>query len=470
MKKLVFILLAIILITTDALQAQQIEGRWQGMIKSVGQTIVIKTDFKQSKDSINGTLEFPQRNMTGLPLSKIVCNQQNIKFEYVVGPNNILRFEGNIEGDTIKGTILQRGIRGDFYLAKIKVSEEHTQLDTSTPSYKEEFVKFYNNNITISGTLTIPNNSISCPAVILISGSGSQNRDEDIFGFKVFRVLADYLSRHGIAVLRYDDRGVGGTSKGPDSVTSQDFSYDVEAAYNFLRTRAEINPKKIGLLGHSEGSMIAAMVGERIPEIAYIISLAGAAVKGENIVYKQVENQLRNSNRSEEVIQQNLRLQLMVFEAVRTGEGWDFVRNEMIAIQAKEFNEYPEEAKKSVKDPKLLIERMVDSKIQQAKLPWVKFFFTYDPSQAWEKIKCPVLALYGELDTQVPYKMNIQPLENALKKGGNTHYIIKTFPKANHLFQLANDGSVEEYALLEKRFIDGFLETLSEWFKEISKN
>jgi pimeloyl-ACP methyl ester carboxylesterase len=250
------------------------------------------------------------------------------------------------------------------------------------------------------------------------------------------------------------------------TATGEDFANDVEAQVKYLFTRSEIDHKKIALLGHSEGGIIAPMVAVRSKDIAFIVLIAGPAVSGDKIISKQIELLMRSGGATATEIKTELARQEEVYKVVRTNKGWDELRLELQKDAKESLDKMTAEERKAVGDEEKLINTSTDAKIKGAKSPWFKYFINFDPAKQLEKVKCPVLALFGELDMQVPPDLNKEPMEKVFKKSGNKDYTVQVFPKANHLFQEAKTGNPTEYATLKKEFVVGFLERITEWIKQ----
>ena len=330
--------------------------------------------------------------------------------------------------------------------------------------YNSEEVTFSNGDIKLAGTLTIPKTEGKHPAVVMITGSGPQNRDEELFGFKPFKVIADYLTRNGIAVLRYDDRGVGGsTGESVSHYTSEDFADDVLEAVKFLKPRNDINPEQIGLMGHSEGGIIAPLAAAKSNDIAFIVLMAGTGVKGIDIIKEQSALIMRAEDTPEEIIKANNELMDKAYKILESNGNLEDIRGDLEKLVLINYDEMTEEEKDAIKDKDEYIKTRVDAHIKQLDLPWMKYFLSYDPAPTLEKVKCPVLMLFGELDLQVPPSQNEAPMEKALREGGNKDYTTVVFPKANHLFITAKTGSPTEYSKLPKEFVPDFLDTIKDW-------
>lgn len=294
--------------------------------------------------------------------------------------------------------------------------------------------------ITLAGTLTLPPTDGPHPAVILISGSGPSDRDESlepIASIRPFRLIADYLTREGVAVLRYDDRGVGESTGDHFSAHSGDLATDTEAAVRYLLSRDDINPEQIGLLGHSEGGLIATIVAARNDDVAFMISMAGSKVRGAEILIFQNERIMRASGMDEAEVAETMVLVEAIYEHV-LAEDWEALEAALVQLGASE---------------QLPVFQDV----------WLSYFIRYDPTPDLEQITIPVLGLFGELDVQVDAAQNVSALEAAMAVAGNEDVTIVVFPDGNHLFQSAITGAVEEYGTLEQDFLPEFMPTIAEW-------
>ena len=464
MKRLFAILL--VFISFAILRAQPVvEGDWSGAIKIMGQSLEIVTHFKAESGNITGTIDIPPQGAYGLKLSNFVHMHPDFSFELNV-PNGLAKFDGRFSGDSLTGKFLQAGIEGMFYLtrsAPVTPKKETEETKEKLP-YKEEEVSFKNGENTFSGTLTLPEYPGKHPVVVMITGSGAQNRDEELFGFKPFRIIADHLTRNGIAVLRYDDRGTGkSTGKKVSESTTEEFAYDVIEAVKYLQTRKDINPEQIGLIGHSEGGVVGPLAASKYGDIAFVVCIAGTGVSGEEIIIEQTRLIELANKTPEDVVKEDQIIMKKMLKLLMSDEDKRWVIDTLKNIQLGEYEKLSEEQKSEIKDKNEWAENYAKSVISQFDNPWMKYFLQYDPAPALEKTKCPVLLLFGELDLQVAPSQNLEPMKKALEKGGNKDFEIKTFPKANHLFQEAGTGSPNEYATLEKKFINGFLDYISGW-------
>ena len=325
--------------------------------------------------------------------------------------------------------------------------------------YQEEEVLFKNENagVQLAGTLTYPFEGGPFPCVVLITGSGPQDRDETIMDHRPFLVLSDYLTRLGIAVLRYDERGVGESSGDYNTATSADFAEDARAAIDFLQTQPTIDSRRIGLIGHSEGGLIAPMIASQTTNVAFIVMMAGPGLPGDTILLLQHDLLSRAAGVPESYITQTRIIKENVIEIVKQQPDNDAALSE---IRHMIYDAYP-----TVSHAQL--EYLV-AEYAEFTSPWMRFFLTYDPRPALEQTQCPVLALNGEKDLQVPPKENLSAIETALQAGGNNQYTIVELPDLNHLFQTAETGAVEEYELIDETIAPAALELMGNWIVEIT--
>ncbi len=346
---------------------------------------------------------------------------------------------------------------------------EATPEVTEEVPYIEEEVTFENGDITLAGTLTLPEGEGPHPAMILISGSGPQDRDESlepIAQIKPFRLIADHLTRHGVAVLRYDDRGVGGSGGTFATATLTDFASDAEAAIAYLRTRDDINGEQVGILGHSEGGIIAPMVAQNA-DAAFIIALSGTAVSGTDMLVKQNERVYQTQDYDQDTIDDLLAKLRTFLEAVIADEPDEAtVDAALYALVLGQLQALPADQTAGIEDLEAEARNLTDQQIAgygSEQLEQLRMLLLYNPAETWAEITVPVLALFGGLDVQVDAEQNVAPLEAALESAGNEDYTIEVFPTANHLFQDAETGAVAEYSTLEQTFLPDLLPTITDW-------
>jgi fermentation-respiration switch protein FrsA (DUF1100 family) len=369
----------------------------------------------------------------------------------------------------IDGSWEQSGMKLGLVLKKVdKVEEVKKPQEPKKPyPYKSEDVKFENktDSVTLAGTLTFPEAGSNFPAVVLITGSGPQNRNEELLGHKPFLIISDYLTRNGFAVLRFDDRGTAESTGDFAKATSKDFAKDVLGAIDYLKGRSEINHSKIGLIGHSEGGLIAPMVSVQSKDVAFIVLMAGPGLSGDSILILQSKLIQKAEGTPEEEIQKALKEQREIYSMIVKSND-----NEGLKIQLREklnaeYVAMSAEEKSKLGEPEVYL----NMQIKTLTSPWFEYFLKYNPLPMLEKVKCPVLAINGEKDLQVPPKQDLSAIESALKMGGNKNFETKMLPGLNHLFQTSATGAVSEYGAIEETISPLALETILNWLKKITE-
>jgi uncharacterized protein len=443
-----------------------LSGSWAGAISIMGQELKIVVHFEGSGAAPKWTIDIPQQGAMGLPLSNMKREGERVHFELPAGPG-LATFDGLLAQETLRGDFMQAGITGTFSVTKgaAQLPEESVAKEKEeSPPYKEEDVSLANGEIKLAGTLTIPGGTAPFPAAIMITGSGTQNRDEEILGFKPFRLIADHLARRGIAVLRCDDRELTNPGR-PGRSTSADFARDVIAQADYLRGRKEILKEKVGLIGHSEGGLVAPLA-EREGRFAFLVLLAGPAVKGEDLLLEQIARIAKADGAGEAEIADALASQRKMYALMALPEGGREIETLVAGEIRKSIGKMTPEQKKAIGDLDLLVKNATAGQMATLNSPWFRFFLAYDPEPVLEAVKCPVLAIFGEKDTQVSAQQNLPAMEKAFAGGGNRNATLKVLAGANHLFLKAKTGSPSEYVSLEKVFVPDFLETISAWILE----
>jgi len=444
-----------------SLAQERVAGEWEGAILLPGVDLGILVHFTGPNDAPEATIDIPMQMAKGLQLTNVRAALPAVHFELPAGPGLAI-FEGNLTGDSIAGDFRQGGVTARFRLHR--KGEPKSVAPVPPPPYREEEVNVPAEDVTLAGTLTLPPKGGPFAAAILLTGSGSQNRDEELFGFRPFKILADHLTRNGYAVLRCDDRGVGGSTGEISKSTAADFAQDALAMFRFLQARSDIERSRIGFIGHSEGAEVAAMSSAKSPEVAFVILLAGPALQGDTVILSQIATLGRLQGESEANIGRGLAMQRHVFATVREQKGWDELRSMLLDEMRRSVDDIPAEQKAAVTDS--LLAARVDIQMNVVRSPWFAFFISYDPAKDLANIRCPVLALFGELDQQIPPSLHRQPMSSALSKGENPDVTLHSVPGVNHLFQKATTGSPAEYAGLEKEFAAGVLDYLTTWLKK----
>jgi fermentation-respiration switch protein FrsA (DUF1100 family) len=422
-----------------------------GSLDTGGIKLRVAFHIVNTADGLTATMDSLDQGMIGLPTTSVTRDGSSLRIEVekIHGA-----FDGTISAglSSIDGKWSQGGGTLPLLLKRVK---DQAELELKRPQnpvkpypYREEEVSYDNQreNVTLAATLTIPQGKGPFPAVVLITGSGPQDRDESLLGHKPFFVLSDYLTRHGIAVLRTDDRGTAKSSGVFATATTADFATDTEAGIAYLKTRKEVDPQRIGLIGHSEGGLIAPMIAARSKEAAFIVMMAGTGVPGDQILVAQGEAVEIASGKSPD-------------EAAKGA----VKRREMFALVETEKDEAVLETKLKEMMAGEVPEAQMEMQIKQITSPWLRYFLTNDPAIALRKLTSPVLAINGALDTQVPPKLNLPAIRKALVESGNQHFEVDELAGLNHLFQTAKTGSPTEYAQIEETISTVALDKMGIW-------
>jgi len=467
MKKYIFFAAIVVFSTTT--NAQRFIGDWYGKLDIGMQKLPIVFHVTQNTDgSYATTMDSPDQKAYGLKADTTIIYNDSIK---ITSAKNHIVYHAQLVGDTLlQGTFSQEI---DF-----KLNLNHTKLTAiekkrpQTPkppfSYNVQDTIYFNadKSIQYGATITYPKNGKKTfPLLILITGSGQQDRDETLSDHKPFAIIADYLTKLGYAVMRVDDRGVGQTTGDVVHATSADFANDVLAGIAFAKTLPYINKKEIGLLGHSEGGLIAPMVAAQSKDVAFIVSLAGVGVKGIDLVEKQQTDMM-----AAEGIPQNDAQHLVGFsQKAITIFGTE--KDSADAIKKTEVAFY--EWKKTMPDSSLKTLKLnMDSAATIAFIrtmynrtanPWTQFFIKSNAARYWSKVSVPVLAINGSKDIQVAAQENLQAIKKAATSNGNKKVTIIELPGLNHLFQTCNKCTLEEYDELEESFSPQALKTIGDW-------
>jgi len=437
-----------------------VEGLWQSALDMHGMHLRLQLHVSHDTEGqLIGALDNLDQGVTGLPAIN------------VTEKGSAFHFEIPAVGATFDGTLnaAKNAIAGEWSMGlttdKLEFKRSDQPLELRRPQtptkpypYREDEVSFRNEaaDVTLAGTLTLPKGAGPFPAALLIAGSGPYDRDESISNHKPFLVLSDYLTRKGIAVLRYDKRGAGKSTGSADRATTLDLAGDAQAGIAFLKTRKEIDASRLGLIGHSEGAIIAPYIAAHSKDLPWLVLLAAPATKGQDTLLNQSELIGRAGGLSDAQLVASLTFDKAAYDLVR--------REPNPGILTGKLNDLVKESGLSSAIPPAALEpqlRMMSS-------PWFRFFLDYDPIPNLEKTKCSVLALYGQKDLQVPAKTNLPLLQKALREAGNQDADIRQLAELNHLFQHAYSGSPAEYAAIEETFASEALEIISGWLTERS--
>ncbi len=427
--------------------------------------------FHLNKSDLSGytaTMDSPDQGVKNIHVDEVIWENSLLTLKV---KNANITYEGLLENDNIfKGSFKQSGYSFPMDLSREAIKKQsilRPQDPLEPYPYSTEEVIYENKKagIKLSGTLSLPNQGNKFPAVILISGSGPQNRDSEIFGHRPFLVISDFLTRSGIAVLRYDDRGTAASTGDFSSATSLDFVSDVEAGIQFLKSRKEIIQSKIGLIGHSEGGLIAPLVTSNLKDVAFIVLLAGPGLRGDQILLLQQELISRASGTDENEIMASNNENKTTFDIITNTLDLTTLKAKLHQHITSTIDKNPNQNFPSG----MTKDEFITTQVAQLTSPWMLYFIRHDPRPILEKIKCPVLDLNGQMDLQVPSKENLHAIENALRKAKNRKVTIKELPKLNHLFQESTTGSPAEYAAIEQTFSPVALDEMLIGIKSIVK-
>ncbi len=458
-----FIAVPVIFAAQNDSTASELQGIWQGKLSANGMNLRIVFNINKNENgSYSATMDSPDQGVKGILVNKVSFKEDSLRLE-VNAINGFYTAVYKPDSVILEGIWNQNGMSFPLNLKKTnKVEEPKRPQEPKKPyPYKEEEVSYKNEEagITITGTFTTPKSGGKFPAVLLITGSGQQNRNEELMGHKPFLVLSDYLTKQGIAVLRVDDRGTGGTTGDFSESTTEDFVTDVLAGVKYLKSRKDVNQDEIGLVGHSEGGMIAPMAAVKSDDVDFIVLMAGPGVPSDKLMLMQDSLISKSYGVSDAATKDALELNQQIYDVLKsnldTKAVGDSIRNIIIAKR----NSLPEAEKNSPAYSDQSIERA-----QKALLnPWFRYFIAFNPQKYLKQVKVPVLAINGSNDLQVPAEQNLSAIEKALKEGGNNDYKIVNIPKLNHLFQTSETGSPSEYGKIEETISPKALEIVGDW-------
>lgn len=453
-------------LTSDDLTAQKkLVGHWQGTI-NFGKPLRLIFHFTEENGKLKGTMDSPDQGAMGLPIKEVILNHDSL----LADMSNIgIQYSGVvISADSIDGEWHQAGRTFSIPLKRTEKPAELKRPQTPKPpfSYQSEDVTFTNkdHSITYSGTITIPNGKGPFPAAVLITGSGPENRDEELFGHKPFAVIADQLTKHGYVVLRVDDRGTGKTTGIYQGATTADFAKDVNAHLDYLKSRKEVNDKKIGLIGHSEGGLIAPMVASERKDIDFVVMLAGPGVPITQLMQLQTVAIQKKRGLTEVLADQYGFLYSAAETAVIASKDSAMARQKITdAVKQWQLKAEPGILDGlDMRGPDAVTEA-TNTFMQMYNDPWFRYFLSVNPEQYLEKLSCKVLALNGEKDLQVVSRPNLAGIRASLAKSKTKNYEVRELPGLNHLFQTCSTCSIEEYRIIEETFAPIALQTMTEW-------
>ncbi|MFQ5530617.1 MAG: alpha/beta hydrolase family protein, partial [Gemmatimonadota bacterium] len=433
----------------------QVVGDWSGSLQAGGAEFFLVLHVTESEDALSATIDSPDQGAYGIEASSTIYANDTltVTFAAIAG-----EYVGTLsEEGKLVGTWTQGG--GTFPLEFVPSEDDPPEANRPQEPqkpypYSTEDLVFGNDGagIELAGTLTLPEGPGPHPAAVLISGSGPQNRDEEVFGHRPFLVLADYLTRQGIAVLRYDDRGVGASGGSHETATSADFAGDAASAVAYLGQRGDIDVTQIGLIGHSEGGVIAPLVAVESEDVAYVIMIAGPGVRGDSLLMLQAEAINRAAGATDEQVATNRDLQRRLFAAVASHSGEADLETEVRRV----FDEA------SVG----MTAGQIDGQVAFLTTPWMRWFLSHDPVPVLQRLTVPTLAVTGSKDLQVPAEANLSAIENALEAAGNPDFQVVALDGLNHLLQTAETGLINEYGRIEETIAPVALQTIGDWIAQ----
>ncbi len=441
----------------QTLFAQDITGSWSGELDVQGTKLPLIFNIHKDGNGYKSDFDSPMQGAKAIPIQKTDFQKNDITFD---ASNIGITYKGQLKGNKIEGNFSQNGMNLPLNLErKTNVETVLKRPQTPKPPFSYQTEEVFLNNETegnkLAGTLATPKVfSKNSPILVMITGSGAQNRDEELFGHKPFAVIADDFAKKGIATLRLDDRGVGSSEKGKAGPTSADFSGDINSAVNFLAKRGY---KNIGLIGHSEGGMIAPMVSLKNKNVKFMVLMAAPGKPTTELLLKQSYDLGKAAGATEDVLKTNEMLNKKIFDYITHYKGKD-LKLDIKSLLIEDLKKLPKEQITAEQ-----IEQTAEAQAKQVSSPWFQYFIKFNPDNYLSKIKIPVLAINGGLDLQVSAKENLEGIKKSLTKAGNKNFETLEFPGMNHLFQNAKTGSVSEYGQIEETISPKVLDKMSEW-------
>jgi uncharacterized protein len=439
-------------------QTNPAAGNWQGTLQTGATRLRLGLHILEvGPGTFSSTLDSLDQSAMGIPVRTTRINGTSVFLEL---PDIHVSFEGTLAGDEIRGMFTQ-GSSFPLTFRRVEKVEVLRRPQLPQPPFpylaKDAVYQNESSKLRIAGTLTVPKGEGPFPAAVLITGSGPQDRDETIAGHKPFLVIADDLARRGVAVLRVDDRGVGGSQGNSAKATLEDFASDVLAGIDYLKSLPEVDPKRIGLIGHSEGGVVAPLVATKSKDVAFIVMLAGTGVTGEKLLIEQNQLVLRSVGAQTEVVQWQVNWLRQMIAVVKDEKDE--------AIAAEKLRAVWERAKAVLPEPIRGRESTgnAEQQITMLNSPELRSFLIHDPAAVLRQVKIPVLALNGERDLQVPAEQNLPAISAALQAAGNQDFQVKELPGLNHLFQKCDTCTVAEYGSIEETFSPVALKAMGDW-------
>ena len=449
--------------------ARSVEGTWAGRILNLRLIVHIAA---MPDGALTATLDSPDQGASGLVANSVSFAGDTLQIDL---SSIMARYAGVLDaaGNGISGTWYQGGAVVPVTLRRSSGeggAEVRKAQEPSPPfPYRAEDVSYVNprGKNRIAGTLTIPEGKGPFPGVLLLTGSGAQDRDAGAFGHRPFLVLADYLTRRGVAVLRVDDRGVGGSEGSHARSTLLDLSDDAVSGIAYLRARTEVDQARIGVLGHDQGGLVGSIAAIRMPEaVTFLVLLASIGMPGDELLQLQSALRAKQQGAGVTQIERQDEIQARIYSALKQPGDSAAVAERIRPIVAELMQLIPEDQANAMGGREVAIDRQIQALLS----PSFRSMLVHDPRAVLKQVKCPVLALNGERDIQVPAKENLGGIETALRTGGNKDATVRAMPGLNHLFQTCDTGSIAEYASIEETVAPAALETIADWVAAKTKS
>lgn len=437
-----------------AQSSDAVVGSWQGQLEAGGTELRVLFHIEQEDDSLFATMDSPDQGVTGIAVPEVHVQDDRLMFDV---PEINGEYVGTMtNAETIEGSWTQSGQSFPLTLTPTDESTSEAPERPQHPEppypYVEEEVRFPNaeDDFTLAGTLTYPEDEGPHPAVVLVSGSGPQDRNSELMGHRLFHVLADHLTRQGIAVLRYDERGVG-ESEGPSfpASTTEAYARDAASAARFLKEHSRVDAERVGLIGLSEGGLVGPMVHTQHEPLAFLVMMAGPAVPGRDILVEQTALMAEAQGASASAVDSMRTTQQRMLNAAQSTPDSAAVADTLRTLF--EAQGVPEEQR--------------ETQIERLTTPWFTFFLKYDPQPVLTQLDIPVLALFGSKDLQVPPEQNAEIMRNALGESASPNATVEVIDGLNHLFQPADTGAFSEYSQIETTMAPKALQRVSGWIR-----
>lgn len=450
------------------LHSQDVQGDWYGTLDAMGTKLPLVFHISGPNDQLTGTMDSPDQNAYGIQLANVILtgNQLNLEIPVIQA--------------SFKGTLSQKGLSGDFTQAgfDFPMTLDHTPPAASGQKmreqeprdfpYERETVSFPSNSpdVVMAGELTYPSDQKIKHAIILVSGSGGQDRNSELgqsINHRPFLVLSDYLTRKGIAVLRYDDRGIGASTGTFTGATTADFAEDANAAINFLANHPVTKKAQIGIAGHSEGGLIAPIVAAENEAVDFLVLLAAPGVPSDTLMLTQSRLIQQSMGAPASMVERNLKPIRKAYTVIRQNPTLsdDELQEVLVEVFKASISDLPQALQNSIQDKDAFARQQVGGLSNR----WFRYFVSFDPRPYLAQVEVPVIALNGELDLQVPATMNLDAISKAIGSNGNPNMTIVSLPKLNHLFQTATTGAPTEYGTIEETFNSGAMLIIADWIK-----